>query len=94
LAEPAEESVDFDDADDDDAGEDDMTLILDTLRTAFKAVANEDPTKLAPIAREFRAAVESARGPVEPAKETSLADELATARAARAARTQGSGASA
>jgi hypothetical protein len=78
----------------DEGVEDDMKLIVDTLRTAFKAVAEEDPTKLAPIAREFRAAVEYVRGPVEPVKELSLAEQLAAAKSARAARTSGSSSSA
>lgn len=77
-----------------DGDGDDMQLIVDTLRKAFKAVAAEDPTKLAPIAREFRAAVEAARGPVEPPKELTLAEQLAEARAARAARAAGTHASA
>jgi hypothetical protein len=68
---------------------DDMTLIIDTLRTAFVAIATADPTKLAPIAREFRSVVEAVNGPGQPAKELSLAEQLAEARSARAARAQG-----
>ncbi|WP_270366152.1 hypothetical protein [Microbacterium algeriense] len=71
---------------------DDMKLIVDTLRTAFTTIAASDPTRLAPISREFRAAVEATRGPADAPKELSLADQLAQARAARAARTAGSGA--
>lgn len=74
------------------ADTDDMTLIVDTLRAAFKKVAKEDPTRLAPLAREFRTAVEATRGPVETPKELTLAEQLAEARAARAARTQSEGA--
>lgn len=70
-------------------GDDDMKLIVDTLRTAFKSIADSDPTRLAPIAREFRAAVEATRATAEPVKEKSLAEQLAEARAARAARTTG-----
>ena len=73
---------------------DDMALIIDTLRTAFVTIAEKDPTKLAPIAREFRSAVEAVNGPGQPAKELSLAEQLAEARSARAARAQGQGASA
>jgi hypothetical protein len=69
--------------------QDDLKLIVDTLRTVFKKVAMEDPVKVAPIAREFRSAVEAARGPQEQPKELSLADQLAAARAARAARAAG-----
>lgn len=65
---------------------DDLELIVSTLRKAFTAVAEKDPTKVAPIAREFRAAVEAKRGPAEPPKELTLAEQLAEARAARAAR--------
>lgn len=68
---------------------DDMALIVKTLRGAFVQIAAEDPTKLAPIAREFRAVVEAVRGPVEQPKELSLADQLEAARAARAARAAG-----
>lgn len=89
---PPAEDIAEDEANDDDESTDDMKLILDTLRTAFKAVADEDPTKLAPIAREFRAAVESARGPVEPPKELTLVEQLEAARAARVARAQSKGA--
>jgi hypothetical protein len=67
--------------------EDDMKLIVDTLRTAFKTIAESDPTRLAPISREFRAAVEAVRGPAETPKELTLAEQLAQVRAARAART-------
>ncbi|GAA3009137.1 hypothetical protein [Microbacterium aurantiacum] len=72
----------------DDGETDDLELIVKTLRKAFVKIAADDPTKLAPIAREFRTAVESTRGPVEPPKELTLAEQLAQARAARAARTQ------
>ncbi|MDI9889963.1 hypothetical protein [Microbacterium sp. IEGM 1404] len=65
---------------------DDLALIVSGLRSAFKKIAKDDPTKLAPIAREFRAAVEAVRGPAEPPKELSLADQLEAARSARAAR--------
>ncbi|MBO3663723.1 hypothetical protein [Microbacterium stercoris] len=82
---PAEASGDADDGDD-------MKLIVDTLRTAFKTVAKKDPTKLAPIAREFRTAVVEASRAGDAPKELSLADQLAAARAARAARAQGQGA--
>ena len=84
---PAPKSDPASDAADADAGEpDDMTLIVRTLRKAFVDIAAADPTKLAPIAREFRSAVEATRGPVEPPKELTLAEQLAQARAARAAR--------
>lgn len=73
---------------------DDMKLIVDTLRTVFQTVAEKDPTRIAPIARVFQTAVEATRGPVEPPKELSLADQLAQVRAARAARAAGKGASA
>lgn len=73
---------------------DDMKLIVDTLRTVFKTVAEKDPTRIAPIARVFQTAIEATRGPVEPPKELSLADQLAQVRAARAARAAGKGASA
>ncbi len=76
-----------DTSDDDEI--DDMALIVKTLRGAFVQIAAEDPTKLAPIAREFRAVVEAVRGPVEQPKELSLADQLEAARAARAARAAG-----
>jgi hypothetical protein len=69
-----------------------MDLIVKTLRTAFVKVAAADPTKLAPIAREFRSAVEAVNGPGKPAKELSLAEQLAEARAARASRAQSQGA--
>ena len=68
---------------------DDMQLIVDTLRNVFVKIAKDDPTKLAPISREFRSAVEAVRGPVEPPKEMTLAEQLAEARAARAARAAG-----
>ena len=71
---------------------DDMELIVNTLRKAFVDIAAKDPTKLAPIAREFRSVVEAARGPVEAPKELTLAEQLAEARAARAARTESQGA--
>ena len=71
---------------------DDMELIVRTLRKAFVVVAEKDPTKLAPIARAFQTAVEATRGPVEAPKEMSLAEQLAEARAARAARTESQGA--
>jgi hypothetical protein len=75
------------------AGEtDDMKLIVDTLRTVFTTVAEKDPTRIAPIAAVFQKAVEATRSPVEPPKELSLADQLAQARAARAARAAGKGA--
>ena len=81
------------DATDQSGGEtDDMKLIVDTLRTVFKTVAEKDPTRIAPIATVFQKAVEATRGPVEPPKELSLADQLAQARAARAARAAGTGA--
>ncbi|MBB2956980.1 hypothetical protein [Pseudoclavibacter helvolus] len=64
---------------------DDMKLIVDTLRTAFKTVAEKDPTKLAPIAREFRSAVEASQTDADVPKEKSLAEQLSEARAARAA---------
>ncbi|MFJ2502560.1 hypothetical protein [Microbacterium sp. NPDC087592] len=73
---------------------DDMKLIVDTLRTVFKNVAEKDPTRIAPIARVFQTAVEATRGPVETPKELTLADQLAAARAARATRTAGKGATA
>lgn len=71
---------------------DDMKLIVDTLRTVFKNVAETDPTRIAPIARVFQTAVEATRGPVETPKELTLADQLAQARAARAARAASKGA--
>ncbi|MCC4250703.1 hypothetical protein [Microbacterium testaceum] len=77
---------------DDEGDVDDMALIVSGLRSAFKKIAKDDPTKLAPIAREFRAAVEAVRGPIETPKEMSLADQLEAARAARAARAAGQGA--
>ncbi|MCC4906961.1 hypothetical protein [Microbacterium sp. cx-59] len=86
----APEPPDAETADDGDA--DDLELIVKTLRKAFVKIAADDPTKLAPIAREFRTAVESKRGPVEPPKELTLAEQLAQARAARAARAQSQGA--
>ncbi|KDA05859.1 hypothetical protein DC31_13855 [Microbacterium sp. CH12i] len=52
------------DAVDDDVVQDDMKLIVDTLRTAFTSIAKKDPTRLAPIAREFRSAVELSAGRV------------------------------
>lgn len=67
-------------------GRDDMTLLVDTLRDAFVKVAAEDPSKLAPIAREFRSVIEAVNGPTEQPKELTLAEQLAEARAARAAR--------
>jgi hypothetical protein len=79
---------------DDDAQPDDMKLIVDTLRTAFKLIAESDPTRLAPISREFRAAVEAVRGPAETPKELTFDDQLAQARAARAARAASKGATA
>ena len=79
---------------DDPAQRDDMTLIVDTLRTVFVDVAESDPTRIAPIARAFQAAVEATRAPLEPPKELTLADQLAQVRAARAARTAGKGATA
>jgi len=69
--------------------QDDMTLIVNTLRSAFTTIAKEDPTKLAPIAREFRSAVEATRTATDAPKELSLAEQLAEARAARAARAPG-----
>lgn len=68
---------------------DDLQLIVDTLRVALKATVKKDPSKIAPIARELRYAVEAARGPVEAPKEMTLAEQLAEARASRAARTAG-----
>ena len=79
---------------DDAAQPDDMKLIVDTLRTAFRTVAESDPTRLAPISREFRAAVEAVRGPAETPKELTFDDQLAQARAARAARAASKGATA
>jgi len=76
-------------ATDEDDETDDMQLIVDSLRIALKAATKSDPTKIAPIAREFRFAVEAARGPVEAPKEKTLAEQLAEARAARAARAAG-----
>ncbi|WP_417510588.1 hypothetical protein [Microbacterium sp.] len=81
-----------DDADDSGAEQDDMTLIVNTLRTAFTTIAEKDPTRLAPIAREFRSAVEATRGAADAPKELTLAEQLAEARAARAARAQSKGA--
>lgn len=72
----------------DEVDGDDMVLLVDTLRKAFVTIAAADPTKLAPIAREFRSAVEASRPAVDAPKELSLAEQLAEARAARAARTQ------
>jgi len=83
-----------DDANADELDGDDMKLIVNTLRTAFKTVAEKDPTKLAPIAREFRTAVVEASRAGDAPKELSLADQLAAARAARAARAAGKGATA
>lgn len=80
------------DASGSDADGDDMKLIVDTLRTAFTKVAEKDPTKLAPIAREFRSAVEAVSGPRDVPKELTLAEQLAEARAARAARAPSKGA--
>ena len=97
VTSPDDQDDDADDADDNPVAPDpadDMKLIVDTLRTVFKNVAEADPLKIAPIAREFRTAVESTRGPVEPPKEMSLVEQLAEARRARAARAQGSSASA
>lgn len=68
---------------------DDMKLIVDTLRSAFTKIAEADPARLAPIAREFRAAVEASRATAPAEKELTLADQLAAARAARAARAAG-----
>lgn len=70
-------------------GSDDLALIVDTLRVAFLSVAEGAPEKVAPLAREFRAAVVAQSGPVDVPKELSLADQLAEARAARAARASG-----
>lgn len=66
-----------------------MKLIVDTLRSAFTKIAEADPARLAPIAREFRAAVEASRATAPAEKELTLADQLAAARAARAARAAG-----
>lgn len=71
---------------------DDEQLIIDTLRKAMLSVATTDPEKVAPIAREFRAALQASKPPSEQPKELSLADQLAAARAARAARAQSEGA--
>lgn len=73
---------------------DDMKLIVDTLRSVFKTVAEKDPTRIAPIARVFQTAVEATRGPVETPKELTFDDQLAQARAARAARAASKGAAA
>lgn len=79
---------------DDAEQEDDMKLIVDTLRTVFKTVAEKDPTRIAPIARVFQTAVEATRGPAETPKELTFDDQLAQARAARAARAASKGAAA
>lgn len=73
---------------------DDLALIVETLRKAMLKVASDDPAKVAPLARELRAAVEAVRGPAGQSKEPTLAEQLAEARAARAARAQSQGASA
>lgn len=66
-----------------------MDLLVTTLREAFKTVAEASPEKIAPIAREFRAAIVAQHAPEEKPRELSLAEQLAEARAARAARTAG-----
>jgi hypothetical protein len=76
------------------SSEDDLRLIRDTLRQALRDVAQSEPSKLAPIAKELRAVVEAMNPPAEKPKEASLADQLAAARAARAARAEGSHSSA
>lgn len=70
-------------------GVDDLTLIVDTLRGAFLTVAENEPEKVAPLAREFRAAVLAAADPAGAPKELTLAEQLVEARAARAARAAG-----
>ncbi|WP_312672845.1 hypothetical protein [Microbacterium sp.] len=92
AASGTEASADADATDRPASETDDMKLIVDTLRTVFTTVAEKDPTRIAPIAAVFQKAVEATRGPVEPPKELSLADQLAQARAARAARAAGKGA--
>lgn len=72
-----------------DADTDDLMLIMDTLRSALVAVADSAPDKIAPIAREFRAAIAAASEPADKPREMSLADQLAEARAARATRASG-----
>jgi hypothetical protein len=68
----------------DDLG--DLELIAQTLRASMLKVAKESPEKVAPIARELRATLVALGAGSEKPKEASLADQLAEARAARAAR--------
>lgn len=64
----------------------DLELIAQTLRESMLKVAKESPEKVAPIARELRATLVALGAGTEKPKEASLADQLAEARAARAAR--------
>lgn len=66
-----------------------LELIAETLRTSLLAVAKQSPEKVAPIARELRATLLAMEAGTEKPKEASLADQLAEARAARAARASG-----
>lgn len=85
--EPADEDTSKDERDD---GE----MLVDVLRRALLKVSSSDPGKIAPIAREFRAAIALSGGPTRATKEPTLAEQLAAARAARAAGTKSQGATA
>lgn len=67
----------------------DLEDIARTLTASMRAVAQETPEKVAPIARELRATVLAMGAGSEKPKELSLADQLAAAREARAARASG-----
>ena len=67
----------------------DLEDIARTLTVSMRAVAQESPEKVAPIARELRATVLAMGAGSEKPKELSLADQLAAAREARAARASG-----
>ena len=68
--------------------DDDLVLIRSVLRKALRDTAASDPSKVAPIAKELRAVVEAMSPSVDPPKELTLDEQLAEARAARAARAQ------
>lgn len=67
----------------------DLEDIARTLSASMLAVAKASPEKVAPLARELRATLLAMNAGSEKPKELSLADQLAAAREARAARASG-----
>jgi hypothetical protein len=67
----------------------DLADIARTLSVSMRAVAEDAPEKVAPLARELRATLLAMNAGSEKPKELSLAEQLAEARAARASRAAG-----